>query len=287
VDGLRQDLTGAVRSLSRTPKFAAAVIVTLALGLGANTAVFGVLDAVVLTPLPYPSPDRLVRLYKFSRGEDNYLPGPAVIAFRDQSTTVEFVAGVIVGLGFGLAATRALTRLLYGVSERDPLTFASIRCTPCAASRNGLHGCTVSGMTDRAARLGAAMRIAALLVALFIVVVGVVGLGSPDSVTAVRRQYFATPTRLYTAAAVRLVMGLVMILGAATSRAPKTLRVFGGLMCMQGLSAAILGPEHARAVLEWEAMHPALLRAGAIVALATGVFMVFAVATGRRPTPIS
>jgi predicted permease len=90
VDGLRQDFRGAVRSLSRTPKFAAAVILTLALGLGANTAVFGVLNAVVLTPLAYPSPDRLVRLYKFSGGEDNYLPGPAVLAFRDQSTTVDF-----------------------------------------------------------------------------------------------------------------------------------------------------------------------------------------------------
>ncbi len=89
MDGLRQDLVYAVRSLGRAPRFAAAVIVTLALGLGANTAVFGVLHAVVLTPLPYPSADRLIRVYKFNRGEDNYLPGPAVLAFRDQSTTID------------------------------------------------------------------------------------------------------------------------------------------------------------------------------------------------------
>jgi putative ABC transport system permease protein len=89
VDGLSQDLSYAVRSLGAAPKFAAAVILTLALGLGANTAVFGVLHAVVLTPLPYPSADRLIRLYKFNRGEDNYLPGPAVLAFRDQSTTID------------------------------------------------------------------------------------------------------------------------------------------------------------------------------------------------------
>jgi len=89
VDGLRQDLIYAVRSLGAAPKFAAAVILTLALGLGANTAVFGVLHAVVLTPLPYPSADRLIRLYKFDRGEDTYLPGPAVLAFRDQSTTID------------------------------------------------------------------------------------------------------------------------------------------------------------------------------------------------------
>ncbi|HEY7596517.1 MAG TPA: hypothetical protein VH969_25445, partial [Actinophytocola sp.] len=86
---MKQDLVYAVRSLGRAPRFAAGVMLTLALGLGANTAVFGVLHAVVLTPLPYPSADRLIRLYKFNRGEDNYLPGPAVLAFRDQSTTID------------------------------------------------------------------------------------------------------------------------------------------------------------------------------------------------------
>ena len=89
MDGMRQDLVYALRSLAKAPKFVAAVVLTLALGLGANTAVFGVLHAVVLTPLPYPSADRLIRLYKFNRGEDNYLPGPAVLAFRDQSTTLD------------------------------------------------------------------------------------------------------------------------------------------------------------------------------------------------------
>ncbi len=128
---------------------------------------------------------------------------------------------------------------------------------------------------------------AALLVALLTVVFGIAGLVSPDSVTAVRRQNVATPTGLYTAAAVRLAMGLVVILGATASRAPKTLRLLGALMCMQGLSATILGPEHARTVLEWETMRPALLRAGTLVALASGLFMVFAMTTGPRPDAIS
>ena len=145
-------------------------------------------------------------------------------------------------------------------------------------------------MTDSAswaARIWPPMRMGALLVALFTVVVGVVGLASPASLTAVRRQYFATPPRLYTAGAVRLAMGLVVIVGATTSRAPKTLRLLGALMCMQGVSATILGPDHARTVLEWETMRPALLRAGAIVAPASGIFMVFAMTTGRRPTATS
>jgi hypothetical protein len=127
------------------------------------------------------------------------------------------------------------------------------------------------------------MRIAALLVALFTIVIGIGGIISPDSGTEIRRLYFATPVRLYAAAAVRIAMGLVVIRSATNSRAPKTLRALGALMCAQGLSATLLGPEHARTVLEWEARQgPALLRAGAAVALAAGGFMAFAV-TGQRP----
>jgi hypothetical protein len=126
------------------------------------------------------------------------------------------------------------------------------------------------------------VRSAALLVALFTIVVGIVGLVSPDSLTALRRLYFATPGRLYPAAAVRVAMGLVLILAAPASRAPKILRALGAVVCMQGLAATLLGPERARAILEWETSHPVLLRAGAVVALATGGFIAFVV-TGHRP----
>jgi hypothetical protein len=127
------------------------------------------------------------------------------------------------------------------------------------------------------------MRIAVLLVALFTIVIGVLGIVSPDSVTTARRLYFATPVGLYTAAAVRVAMGLVVILFAPHSRTPKTLRALGAVMCVQALSATLLGPERARAMLEWETTHAALLRAGAVVAVAAGGFLVFAVAAGRRP----
>jgi len=121
------------------------------------------------------------------------------------------------------------------------------------------------------------MRIAALLLALFTIFVGIVGLVSPDSVTTVRRQYYATPVSLYAAGAIRIAMGLVLILCAPISRAPRTLRALGAVMCMQGLTATLLGLDRARAILEWEAMHTALLRVGAVVALATGGFVAFAV----------
>jgi hypothetical protein len=127
------------------------------------------------------------------------------------------------------------------------------------------------------------VRSAALLVALFTIVVGIVGLVSPHSVTTVRRLYFATPIRLYAAAALRVAMGLVLILVAPTSRAPKTLRALGAVVCMQGIAATLFGPDRARAILEWETMQgTALLRVGAAVALATGGFIAFAV-TGHRP----
>jgi hypothetical protein len=127
------------------------------------------------------------------------------------------------------------------------------------------------------------VRSAAFLVALFAIVVGTVGLVSPDSVMTVRRLYFSTPVGLYTAGAVRVAMGLVVILSAPASRAPKTLRALGAVMCMQGLAATLFGLDRARAILEWEAMQgAALLRVGAAVALATGGFVAFAV-TGHRP----
>ena len=131
------------------------------------------------------------------------------------------------------------------------------------------------------------VRFAALLVALFTLLVGVVGLISPDSVTAVRRLYLGNSAGLYAAGAVRIAMGLAVIVCARASRAPKALLALGTVMCLQGLAAMLLGPERARAVLEWEAMQPALLRAGAAVALVAGGFLIFAVSGETARTRVS
>ena len=125
------------------------------------------------------------------------------------------------------------------------------------------------------------MRTAALLLALFTIVVSMVGIVSPDSVMTLRRSYY-TPRGLYVGGAVRVAMGLVWIVAASSSRWPRTLRALGALMCLQGLAANLLGLERARAILEWEAMHTALLRAGAVVALVTNGFVAFALQRGRR-----
>jgi putative ABC transport system permease protein len=87
-----RDLRYALRSLAGAKRFVAVVIATLALGVGANTAVFSVLNAVVLTPLAYEEPHRLVRVYKLTGAEDNYLPGPAVVEFRDRSQALDIAA---------------------------------------------------------------------------------------------------------------------------------------------------------------------------------------------------
>jgi len=129
------------------------------------------------------------------------------------------------------------------------------------------------------------VRSAALLVAVFTIVVGVVGLIAPDRATTARRLYFATPVRQHAAAVVRVAMGLVVILCAPASRAPKTLRALGAVMCLQALTATLLGPDRARTVMEWETMQgTAVLRVGAAVAVAAGGFIAFAV-SGDRPLP--
>lgn len=127
------------------------------------------------------------------------------------------------------------------------------------------------------------LKIAALLVALITIGVGLAGVVATDSATALRRLYFATPARFYATGAVRLAMGLVLILAASSSRWRRTMRVFGSVMCLQAVVAEAFGLERARTIMEWETMQgPALLRAGAVVAVASGVFL--AVAFTERPS---
>jgi putative ABC transport system permease protein len=76
MEALLRDTQYAIRSLARTPGFTLTVLLTLALGIGANSAVFSVIDAVLLRPLPFPGGDRLMRLRQIQdrSGETNIAP---------------------------------------------------------------------------------------------------------------------------------------------------------------------------------------------------------------------
>src|SRR5512143_370995 len=66
---LWSDMRYAVRTLLRVPGFAVVAVVTLALGIGANTAIFSVVNGVLLRPLPYPNAERIVRVWSVTPDE--------------------------------------------------------------------------------------------------------------------------------------------------------------------------------------------------------------------------
>src|SRR4029453_553355 len=94
---LRQDAALGLRLLRRSPGFAAVAILTLALGVGANTAIYSVLDAVLLRPLPYPEPDRVVMVSEtVENGNPNNSSGGAFLDWRARQT--QFDALTLTGM---------------------------------------------------------------------------------------------------------------------------------------------------------------------------------------------
>ncbi len=88
-----RDVRIALRGLARTPSFAFAVIVTFGLGIGAASSMFSVYDGVLLKPLPYPEPDRIVRLYQLSeKGARNNVSEPNFLDWRRGTGSFEAMA---------------------------------------------------------------------------------------------------------------------------------------------------------------------------------------------------
>src|SRR5262245_17999980 len=86
------DLRIAIRNLTRVPGFALTFILTLGLGIGANTAIFSVINGVLLRPLPYPEADRIMRLRQPQTAagiEDSAFSFPEVAHYRAQSKTLD------------------------------------------------------------------------------------------------------------------------------------------------------------------------------------------------------
>jgi predicted permease len=121
MDRLMQDIRYAFRTLTRNLAFSSVVVLTLALGIGANTAIFTVVNGVLLKPLPYPEPDRLVMLWETSLSDGT--PGTVAPAnfydWRQQSRSFEKMAAIDPYPDFILSGSGMAKRLAGAAVSHD------------------------------------------------------------------------------------------------------------------------------------------------------------------------
>jgi len=141
MESLRLDLRYALRTIAKTPAFSALLIVTLALGIGANTAMFSIVDAVLFRPLPAKNPEQLVRIFSFDEKEaqTDSLSYPVYTDYRDRAQSFQSIAGysdwndvnvstegrsaeqvnasIVTGNFFGLLGTKPAMGRLIGQSD--------------------------------------------------------------------------------------------------------------------------------------------------------------------------
>ena len=95
MESVFKDLQYAIRGVLKRPMFTAIAVVTLGLGIGASTAIFSVVNSVMLRRLPYPNADRIVAIEEINRaGEQGQVTGPNFLDWRAQNTVFEHLAAI-------------------------------------------------------------------------------------------------------------------------------------------------------------------------------------------------
>jgi putative ABC transport system permease protein len=128
VDSTAKDVRFALRSLARTPGFATALVLTLALGVGASTAIFTVVRGVLLRPLPYAEPDRLVRIWEVSpQGDDhNVVSAGNYVSWKERARSFSVMGAHNPPYGVNL------------VGVGDPIRITTADLTPSAMQALGV-----------------------------------------------------------------------------------------------------------------------------------------------------
>ena len=124
IETLLQDLRYAIRMLLRSPGFSFIAIATVALGIGATTAIYSVIDATLLHPLPYPSPAELVRVQDDLPGVGSQGVGISVPEWRDLESSGIFQSVSITGTGANVNLTGAAQPLRLSFKQVTPNYFA-------------------------------------------------------------------------------------------------------------------------------------------------------------------
>src|ERR1700749_2797795 len=116
MNGLMRDVGYAMRQMRKSPGFALTAILTLAFGIGATTAIFSIVEGVLLRPLPFADPDRLVVLSDILEGAklgsngDAGVTAPEIRAYQQGTTSFEAL-GAYQGTGFELSGAGAPTQI--------------------------------------------------------------------------------------------------------------------------------------------------------------------------------
>src|SRR5262245_61228718 len=115
-----QDVRYALRTIRQAPGFSVVVTLTIALGVGATTAIFSVVDAVLLRPLPYPAQASLVKLFDTNRGRDAaVLSFPEFIDWRERGSEVFESVGAFGAHGEALSGAGEAELLLGVQASRE------------------------------------------------------------------------------------------------------------------------------------------------------------------------